>query len=122
MADLNKRIGPNGETRLHLAAKANDTLNVVALLEAKADPNIADNQQKMPLAFANEGGCFETLLANGADPNRVSMTYQEPNPHANPYGRPPQWTIECTLPLPAYAMKFNKPLLATIHKHYKPTR
>ncbi len=81
LADLNKRIGSNGETRLHLAVQANDIQNVATLLGAKADPNIADNNQKMPLFHAFQahgaGTCFRVLLANGADPNQVAVKYYE---------------------------------------------
>ncbi len=114
LAELNKRIGPRGETRLHLAVKAHDVQNVATLLEAKADPDIADLDQKRPvlsyldgchsygmsiaqitakaIAVGEAQTCLHMLLAHGANPWSLCQYATQSN---------------------------NKPLLEEIQKHYK---
>jgi len=69
---LQAKVGHNGSTPLHTAAE-NDAAGVVAaLLEAKADPSLGDDQGDTPVHCAMLYGsprALEALLAMGAQPS-----------------------------------------------------
>ena len=60
-----------GETPLHIACKARDSLDLIQFIVAKGgDPNIANNLGDTPLQVAQRSGNHEIMLCfNGEDVN-----------------------------------------------------
>lgn len=70
--NLNQESGPRHETPLCAALRANQPLKAQMLLEAGADPNLADGQGVSPLALAAEKlnpSLCRLLLSRGAHPD-----------------------------------------------------
>lgn len=70
--NLNQESGPRHETPLCAALRANQALKAQMLLEAGANPNLADGRGVFPLALACEKlnpGLCRLLLSRGARPD-----------------------------------------------------
>lgn len=122
LAELNNSIGPNGETCLHRAVKTNTVQEVEALLRAKVNPNVMDNDKKTPLLLCIENhhspdrdvqACCRMLLAYGANPHSSIRFTQHPSWDNN------NIQINYSLSLYKYAKRCNKPVFEELKKHCK---
>jgi len=83
------RLDDNGHTALTLACLSARPKLVRALLEAGADPKLADTDGRWPLLIASGRCvyCTKALLKAGADPTQVGIIGQGPLHHATAHGR-----------------------------------
>jgi ankyrin repeat protein len=68
----------DGQTALHLAAFTNDFATARALVEARANLNVADNRGRTPVYYVTGVEVARLLIENGAKLNIVDRTHISP--------------------------------------------